>query len=181
VLAARLLGTRIPERLTYIEWFPEFVGVCAREGVSMFFLGGAEGVAGRAADMLTQRHPGLKVAAHHGFFDKRPESAENRHVIETINLASPDILLVGFGMPLQEQWIQANLTEIDARVVLPCGAALELIAGTLRRPPEWMARCGLEWLGRLAMRPGRLWRRYLLGNPLFFSRVLRERLSRRWH
>jgi N-acetylglucosaminyldiphosphoundecaprenol N-acetyl-beta-D-mannosaminyltransferase len=95
--------------------------------------------------------------------------------VSLINNASPDVLLVGFGMPLQEKWIAANLARTHAWVVLSGGACLDYAAGKVRRGPPWMVNHGLEWLARLLIEPRRLWRRYLMGNPRFLLTVLRQR------
>jgi N-acetylglucosaminyldiphosphoundecaprenol N-acetyl-beta-D-mannosaminyltransferase len=85
-------------------------------------------------------------------------------------------LYVGFGMPLQEDWILRNIDQIDAKVFLPLGACLDFYTGNVYRGPRWMTNYGLEWLTRLVTEPGRLWERYVIGNPLFFYRVLQERI-----
>lgn len=178
-VAARLLGRRIPARITYADWMWRLAALAAGEGFSLYLLGARPGVARRAADQLLQRHPGLKVSgAHHGYFDHRAGSAENEAVVEEINAAAPDILVVGFGMPLQERWLMQNRRRLNAKVALTGGAAFDYVAGDLRRGPRLLTRNGFEWLARLLIEPRRLWRRYLIGNPLFLARVLRQRFSK---
>jgi len=181
MLAARLLGKRLPAKITYAYWLPVLASFCARNGFSLFLLGGKPGVAEQAATVLRARDPNLTVAGtHHGYFQKRHASAENQRVIEAVNRACPDVLLVGLGMPLQEKWLAENRSDLDVRVALPAGAAFDWVAGIHRRPPPWMTEHGLEWFGRLLIEPRRLWKRYLLGNPLFFLRVLRHRITGRF-
>jgi len=177
-LAARLLGERLPERITYADWVWRLAGLAASRGFSVYLLGARPGVAAEAARRLRERHPRLRVAgAHHGYFDRRPGSPENEEVVRRVNAADPDILLVGFGMPEQELWLLENRGRLTARVALTCGAALDYASGRLRRGPRLLTENGLEWLARLAVEPRRLWRRYLVGNPLFVLRVLRWRLG----
>lgn len=179
MLGARLLGERLPMKITYAEWTPLLADLCAREGLSLYLLGSRPGVAAAAAERLRARQPALRIAGTgDGYFDRSADSDANRSVIERVNAARPDILMVGFGMPLQEEWIAANRRAIDAPVVLSAGAAFDYVSGTLRRPPRWMTTRGLEWLGRLVIEPRRLAGRYLLGNPIFVVRVLRERMRR---
>jgi N-acetylglucosaminyldiphosphoundecaprenol N-acetyl-beta-D-mannosaminyltransferase len=116
------------------------------------------------------------VAARHGFFQK--SGPENEQVIVAINTFKPHLLIVGFGMPLQEAWIQANMNQIDARVIMPLGACLDFYTGRVPRGPAWLTNHGFEWLARLLTEPRRLWKRYLIGNPLFLYRVLKQRFSR---
>ncbi len=180
MLGARLCGLRIPEKITYAHWFPVFCRFCAEKRFSLFFLGGAPGVAEEAKRRLEAQNPGLIIAGtHDGFFNKEIGSAPNRAVIEQINRAEPDVLLTSFGMPLQERWLRENWDEVHARVALTGGACLDYMAGRARRPPAWMADHGLEWFGRMLYEPGRLWKRYLVGNPLFYGRMLRWRITGR--
>jgi N-acetylglucosaminyldiphosphoundecaprenol N-acetyl-beta-D-mannosaminyltransferase len=80
-------------------------------------------------------------------------------------------------MPLQERWLMENWDHIDANVALTGGAVFDYVSGELQRAPRWMTDNGLEWLGRLLIEPRRLWKRYLIGNPLFIWRVLKQRLG----
>jgi N-acetylglucosaminyldiphosphoundecaprenol N-acetyl-beta-D-mannosaminyltransferase len=124
-----------------------------------------------AAGNAARRFPQLKIKGwHHGYFEK--QGPENETVIRTIHDAAPDILLVGFGMPVQEDWIEMNRARLNVHAILPAGSLFDYMAGTKSIAPEWMANHGLEWLYRLMQEPGRLWKRYLIGNPLFFIRVL---------
>lgn len=177
-LAAWLLSKPLPTRITYAEWMWDLARYCANHDLSLYFLGAREGVAREAAERLSARIHGLRViGTHHGYFDKRREAGENQAVIQEINRANPDILVVGFGMPIQEQWLMENWEDIEARIALTGGGIFDFLSGRLSRPPRFLTDHGLEWLGRLFLEPGRLWRRYLLGNPLFILRVLRQRLG----
>jgi N-acetylglucosaminyldiphosphoundecaprenol N-acetyl-beta-D-mannosaminyltransferase len=179
MLAARILGRRIPERITYADWAWRLAAFAEAEGHVLYLLGGRRGVAGRAARRLRKRFPTLNVVGvHHGYFDRSAGSPENEAVVEEINAARPDVLVVGFGMPLQEYWLMENRHRLDAKVVLTGGAVFDYVSGELRRGPRVLTENGLEWLARLLIEPRRLWRRYLIGNPLFLARVLEQRLNR---
>jgi len=175
---ACLLGYHLPERFTPPDWIPALAERCCRERRSLFLLGAAPGVAEQVATVLVAQFPGLHIAGtHHGYFDHSPGSAGTEEVARLINCARPDILLLGLGMPLQERWLWQNWGRLNVRVVLPVGAALDYLAGNVPRGPRWMTNHGLEWLSRLVIEPGRLWRRYLIGNPLFLLRIVRQRLG----
>ncbi len=179
MLAARILGGRIPERITYADWAWQLAAFAAAQGFSLYFLGARPGVAEAAARRLQQRYPALKiVGTHHGYFDHSAGSPENEAVLQEINASSPDILLIGLGMPLQEYWLMENLHNLNAGVVLAGGAVFDYVSGRLRRGPRLLTESGFEWLARLLIEPRRLWRRYIVGNPLFLLRVLKQRLSR---
>jgi N-acetylglucosaminyldiphosphoundecaprenol N-acetyl-beta-D-mannosaminyltransferase len=132
-------------------------------------------VAERAAALLRARHPGLRTAAHHGYFLASP--AEEAAAVAAVGAFRPGVLLVGLGMPIQERWLAGRRDELDAPVALTVGALFDYIAGAVPRGPRWLTDHGFEWLCRLRYEPRRLWRRYLLGNPAFFLRILRQRLG----
>jgi N-acetylglucosaminyldiphosphoundecaprenol N-acetyl-beta-D-mannosaminyltransferase len=98
--------------------------------------------------------------------------------LSAINQARPDLLFVGMGTPIQERWVAEHRDALDAPVVWCIGAAADFVAGAQRRAPAWMTRHGLEWRGRRAADPRRLLGRYVVGNPVFIGRVLRQRVSR---
>ena len=178
MLAARILGGRIPERITYADWIWHLAELASTRGLSLYFLGARPGVAQEAARRLRGRYPDLEiVGVRHGYFDHSAGGAENEAVVEEINASSPDILLVGLGMPLQERWLMENVNRLDVGVALTGGAVFDYLSGRLRRGPRFLTESGFEWLARLLVEPRRLWRRYLLGNPLFLLRVLRQRLQ----
>jgi len=180
MLAARILGGRIPARITYAAWIWQLADFAAAEDFSLYFLGARPGVAQEAARRLRERYPDLRiVGVRHGYFDHSAGSAENREVLEEINSCAPDILLVGLGMPLQEHWLTENRHRLHAAgVALTGGAVFDYASRRVRRGPRLLTESGFEWLARLLREPRRLWRRYLVGNPLFFLRVLRQSISR---
>ncbi len=176
--AARVLGTPLPARLTYADWAWALARLAAEHGFTLYFLGGRPGVAEKAARVLQARWPDLQVVGcHHGYFDKHTRATENRGILARINAANPDILLTAFGMPLQEYWVTVHRAQLQTRVVLCGGAVFDYVSGNLARGPHWMTQHGWEWLARLVIEPRRLWRRYLLGNPVFVWRVLRQKLG----
>jgi N-acetylglucosaminyldiphosphoundecaprenol N-acetyl-beta-D-mannosaminyltransferase len=178
LLGAKMCGHCVnsSHRMTCPDYIEDLAKACEREHVSLFLLAGQPGVVDKAIAKLTAVAPKLNVQGHHGYFNK--SGSENDAVIEQINHFKPDILYIGFGMPLQEQWIVDNLNRIDARVFLPLGACLDFYTDTVYRGPRWMTDRGLEWLARLFTEPSRLWERYVLGNPLFFYRVFKERITK---
>ena len=175
-LAAAMLGRRLPPRITYADWLPRLATLAEEQGLSLFFLGARPGVAEEARKRLLEVDPGLEIAGvRHGFFDHRYESPENEAVVAEIAAARPDVLLLGLGMPLQERWLMENRRRLDFGVALTGGAVFDYASGRLRRGPRLLTNNGFEWLARLFVEPRRLWRRYLLGNPLFLARVLGQR------
>jgi len=177
-LAAKILGHHIPERITYAEWMWQIAAFASKEGFSFYFLGGREGVAEAAAKRITAQYPDIRIlGAHHGYFDKATGSSENMSVINEINAIQPDILVLGFGMPLQERWLFENWDQVDACIALTGGAVFDYVSGELKRGPKFLTDNGFEWLARLLIEPRRLWQRYIIGNPLFLSRVLLQKMG----
>ena len=176
--AAKILGAALPHRLTLPDWIAQLAEQCATTDRTMFLLGGKDGAAQKAADKLMGQVPGLEiVGTHHGYFDKRKGGQANQTLVKHINRAAPDVLVVGFGIPLQERWILENKSDLQVRVFLAAGALFDYISGEMWRAPRWMTDNGFEWLGRLVREPRRLWRRYLIGIPVFFARVLKQKLG----
>jgi N-acetylglucosaminyldiphosphoundecaprenol N-acetyl-beta-D-mannosaminyltransferase len=174
--AAQLFGVILP-RYTPPDWIPKLSQACVQYNLSIFFVGGQPGVAEKAAAHLKQQAEDLRiVGTHHGYFDKTAGTAENESVIQIINAAKPDIVILGFGMPIQERWLLENWDRLDTSVALTAGAMFDFLAGEVWRGPRWMTDHGLEWLSRFLTEPRRLWRRYLIGNPLFVARILKQRL-----
>jgi N-acetylglucosaminyldiphosphoundecaprenol N-acetyl-beta-D-mannosaminyltransferase len=171
-LGARMLGATLPPRLTAADWIDPFCARAARSGSRIFLLGGERSVAESAAAVLRSRHEGLDVVGtHHGYLD--PEAS--RLVVSKVNARRTQILLVGMGTPTQELWIARYRGEIAAPVVWSVGALFDFVSGAQRRAPGPMTSLGLEWLWRWVTDPRRLTTRYLIGNPLFVLRVLRQR------
>jgi N-acetylglucosaminyldiphosphoundecaprenol N-acetyl-beta-D-mannosaminyltransferase len=175
-LAAALTRQKLDHRFTPPDFIERLCEAAATEGWRIYFLGAKPGIAARAADNMRSKFPGLQVEAHHGHFDMTAGGRENSAVVQAINGFHPDILIVGFGMPLQEQWILDNMDSLDVKVLFPAGALFDYLSGSLPRAPRWMTDHGLEWLSRLAVEPRRLWRRYLIGIPLFYWRILLHHL-----
>lgn len=180
LLGAKICGCQInsSHRMTCPDYIENLASACERENVSLFLLAGEPGIVNKAIVKLKRIAPNLKVEGHHGYFDK--SGKENELVIQKINKFKPDVLYIGFGMPMQENWIRQNIDAIEAKVFLPLGACLDFYTGAVYRGPRWMTDNGLEWLTRFFTEPKRLWERYIVGNPLFFSRVILQLLKRRF-
>jgi N-acetylglucosaminyldiphosphoundecaprenol N-acetyl-beta-D-mannosaminyltransferase len=141
-------------------------------GYRHFLYGGVEGVAETLAARLTERFPGLKIVGTYTPPFRPLTAEEDARVVEMINDASPDVVWVGISTPKQERWMAAHVGHLSAPVMIGVGAAFDFHIGRVRQAPGWMQGVGLEWLFRLSQEPRRLWRRYLLNNPVFVASVL---------
>lgn len=172
-LAAKALDVEIPHRMTGADWIWDLATLCEHSGQSLYLLGSEPGVTREAAARLASRYPRLNVAgSHHGYFETG--SPHDDRVVEDINARRPDIVLVGMGTPRQELWAEHNAPRLESSVVWTVGALFDYVSGRVPRAPHWLADNGLEWIFRLAIEPQRMWRRYLLGNPVFISRVFQS-------
>lgn len=149
-----------------------------KSGWRHYFYGGTPEVLRALTSRLSERFPGLQVAGCWAPPFRPLTEAEESDVEVRINAATPDVVWVGIGTPKQDFWIARFRPRLDAPVLIAVGAAFNFHAGHVRQAPRWMMRCALEWLFRLLMEPGRLWRRYLVGIPRFAWLLLQYRL---WH
>ncbi len=176
VLGARLFGHRLPGRSTGADFFPYFCAMAAERGIRLYLLGAAEGVARAAAERLQRDIPELRiVGTHHGYFRRR----ESGRIIDAVNRARPHVVVIGFGAPAQEFWMEEFGPRLEARVLWGVGGLFDFLSGNTRRGPRWLLDHGFEWLCRLFIEPRRLWRRYLIGNVRFLALLLRHRLFNR--
>jgi N-acetylglucosaminyldiphosphoundecaprenol N-acetyl-beta-D-mannosaminyltransferase len=176
-LAARAMERPVPHRMTGADWIWGLARLCELAGHPLYLLGSEPPLAREAAARLKRFYPRLDVAGtHHGFFDL--DSPHNERVIEDITAHRPRIVLVGMGTPKQELWVDRYADQLDGAVVWTVGALFDYVSGHVPRAPRWLADNGLEWIFRLAIEPQRMWRRYLLGNPVFLRRVLTEAMRR---
>jgi len=170
--ASRLQGRCVRDNVNGTDLIPELLRKTSGRGYRYFLLGADEQTIRRAARFTDANFPGwTRTGYHHGYLSD-PEL--NESVIRQINQSEPDVLLVGMGNPLQEQWIRENRHRLKVKLCIGVGGLFSYWAGGLRRAPRWLRRCGAEWLGILLQQPRKA-RRYLLGNPLFLARILRER------
>jgi len=179
VWLSRLAGQRQVGRVYGPDLMLSFCELAARRGFSNYLLGGAQDQPEILAQRLCARFPGLSIVGCRATPRRPIPPDENREVLEEINRANPDVVWVGMGAPLQERWMAENRDVLKAPILVGVGAAFDMHSGVVRQAPSWMQRMGLEWLFRLTREPTRLWRRYLLGNPLFVWRVLGQRLRLR--
>lgn len=171
VWTLRALGHRKQTRVYGPDLLLAFADYGARMGVGQYFYGGAPGVALTLAQRLGDRFPGFRCVGVESppYRELTPE--EDAAVVERIHASGADVVWVGLGAPKQERWIAAHAGRIGATLV-GVGAAFDFHAGTVRQAPRWMMRLGLEWLFRLAVEPGRLWKRYAWHNPRFLCRAM---------
>ena len=141
-------------------------------GLTHYFYGGNEGVAGQLREKLTARFPGLQVVGTFTPPFRDLTAAELATLQADIAAKRPDVVWVGLSTPKQEKFMAAHGITLDTGLLIGVGAAFDFLSGRMPQAPRWMQRSGLEWLFRLGTEPRRLWARYLIHNPLFVLRTV---------
>lgn len=155
IYASRILGMPLRNRTPGIDFASALFARMAEQGKSVYLLGAKPGVAALAGERLAERFPGLVVTGFHdGYFDED----ENDLVLEEINAAAPDLLLVCLGSPKQEIWMKQNASRLNVGLMAGLGGALDVYAGVVERAPRRWRELGLEWLYRLIKEPKRITR-----------------------
>lgn len=171
VWLSRLLGPRLRARVTGSDLVPMLAEMARDNGFSLFHLGGAPGVPEKAAEVLVQRFPGLRIAG----CDSPPKAdllaMDHARILKRLSDAKPDLLFVAFGAPKQEKWVNLHVRQWQVPVSIGIGGSLDFLAGVQKRAPRIVQRLALEWLWRMMSDPRRLFRRYV-GNIAFFCRAL---------
>jgi len=180
VALASLFGHTIrrSHRIAYNYSLPHLLTLAEQKGWRVFYLGSSEAVSQDGLHYLRSRFPSLSVETQHGFFSKEKNSDANQAVLARIAEFKPNILFVGMGMPIQEEWIAENYDALSANIILASGATLDYFVGALPIPPRWVGRMGLEWAYRLANEPLRLGSRYLLEPWSVLLMVLKHALRK---
>ena len=169
--AARAQGVRLHDNLVGTDLIPEFFAATANRGYRYYLLGATQETIACAAHTAQERFSGWECAGFHHGYVQDPASA--KLAIDEINESGAELLLVGMGNPLQETWIHRHLKELRVPLAIGVGGLFDHWAGNIRRAPRWVRKLGYEWLQLLLQQPHK-WRRYLLGNPKFVYRMLRD-------
>ena len=168
IYGAKILGTPLGDRIPGIDFTTALMEKMNEEGRSLFLFGAKPGVAEKAAENLGIKFPGIKiVGTNDGYFK------DDEPIIEKINAAKPDLMLVCLGAPKQEKWMQANAQRLDVGIMVGAGGSLDVFAGVVERAPEIWQKLGLEWLHRLLKEPRRIGRMTKL--PKFIFAVIFSR------
>jgi exopolysaccharide biosynthesis WecB/TagA/CpsF family protein len=171
-LAAQMFGNGVEENINGTDLFPLLCQRLANSSHGIFLLGAREGLAEKVAENMTARYPGITFAGfQHGYFTDEDED----DVIKKINASGASVLLVALGAPQQEFWLARNRDRLNARILMGVGGLFDYYSGRIERAPVWIREVGLEWVWRLLQEPGRMWRRYVIGNPLFLYRVWQQK------
>ena len=144
------------------------------------FLGSSEKVLALIQERATVDYPNLEVVTYSPPYKSEFSEEDNQAMIQAINKANPDLLWIGMTAPKQEKWTYQHWKELDIHChVGTIGAVFDFYAGTVERAPLWWQKHSLEWLYRLLFEPKRMWRRYVIGIPLFLWNILKEKIGKK--
>lgn len=170
-LACKMIKKPLKENINGTDMLPFLCRASLQDGFTFFLLGGKPGIAAKMKESLEKQYPAIRIIGEQdGYFDRNTETG---NVITRINELNPDVLLVAFGAPMQELWIDKYFEQLDCPIMMGVGGLFDFYSGNIRRAPTWMRETGLEWFFRLLMEPSRMFRRYVIGNPLFIFRVIK--------
>jgi len=157
----KILGKRISTdyRITYVDLIHPLLDMANQKRWKMYYLGSKPGIASKASKILEQKYNNVNIKTSHGYF--KFNSKNDQEIIKEINKFQPELLLVGMGMPRQENWILNNYEHLNSNIIMNAGACFDYIANEAKTPPRILGKIGLEWLYRLLNEPRRLWQRYL--------------------
>jgi N-acetylglucosaminyldiphosphoundecaprenol N-acetyl-beta-D-mannosaminyltransferase len=163
-------------RTTSLDFYDDMFALAVSKGWKIGYVGADPATLAAGMELLRGRFPGLQIEGRNGFFDRKDFShgSTQGEILQWLVDWSPDLVIVGMGMPRQEEWIASIQTMVDARVFLPTGAYLDFQVGTQKMAPRWMGQYGLEWVYRLLVSPRRLGYRYLI-EPLVLAKYLMSR------
>lgn len=168
-IAGKLKRTPIRQNVNGTDLFPRLCAMLEGSGDSLYLLGGRPGIAKKVAEWIGKHYPATAIAGYrNGYFEPHEEDG----VAEEIRRSGASVLLVAMGVPQQELWIQRNLEKTGVPVAIGVGGLFDFYSGRIPRAPAWMRETGLEWSYRLLQEPGRMWKRYLIGNWTFLARHL---------
>ena len=174
VWASKRLGNPLPERVTGSGLIPKLLELAEQNGWRVYFLGGTEQSVATAAEKTRAKHPKLLLVGAYSPPFKRLLEMDHADILRRLREARPDILLVAFGCPKQEKWINMNYREAGVPFAVGVGATIDFLAGTFKRAPVWMQKSGTEWVFRMLQEPKRMVGRYGKGLRVFTSAILRQ-------
>ena len=176
VWGCKLLGYAVPERVAGVDLFLKLIRMSEEKAFPVYLLGAKDDVVKKTTEVLMEKYPKLNIAgSHHGYFWDDEDT-----VVRQIKDSGAKLLFVAITSPKKENFINKWRGELGIDYVMGVGGSFDVIAGKVRRAPEWMQKAGMEWLYRLMQEPGRMWRRYLYTNAMFLWMLVKGMLSERF-
>ncbi len=173
VFGARFLGHDVPERVAGVDLFHELLAMSAKRDFPVFLLGATEEVVNKTAEVVKAQNPNLNIAGYHDGYFWQDEEA----VVTKIRESGAKLLFVAITSPKKENFINKWQDKLGVDFVMGVGGTFDVVAGKVKRAPQWMQKAGLEWLYRVIQEPGRMWKRYLITNSKFAYLLIKNKFS----
>lgn len=176
VWAAKKLGVPLWERVTGIDLFQRLVGLASEKGYRIYLFGAKEEVVIKVKAIFEDRYPGIRIAGYrNGYFAE----ADEPQIVSDMAASGADMMFVAFSSPKKEYWVHKYIEQIGIPFVMGVGGSFDVIAGVTERAPTWMQEHGLEWFYRFIQEPGRLWKRYIIGNLKFIALTYKYKFAKK--
>ncbi|TMO76249.1 glycosyltransferase [Pseudoalteromonas sp. S3776] len=174
VFGARFLGLDVPERVAGVDLFHELLAMSAKRDFPVFLLGATEEVVTKTVEVAKAQNPNLNIAGFNdGYFWDDEEA-----VVKKIRESGAKLLFVAITSPKKENFINKWQDKLGVDFVMGVGGTFDVVAGKVKRAPQWMQKAGLEWLYRVIQEPRRMWKRYLVTNSKFIWLLLKTKFRR---
>lgn len=178
VFGARFLGHNVPERVAGVDLFHELLAMSAKRDFPVFLLGATEEVVSKTVEVVKVQNPNLNIAGYHdGYFFGNKEGDDEEAVVNKIRESGAKLLFVAITSPKKENFINKWQDKLGVDFVMGVGGTFDVVAGKVKRAPQWMQKAGLEWFYRVLQEPGRMWKRYLVTNSKFMCLLIKSRLK----
>lgn len=173
VFGARFLGHEVPERVAGVDLFHELLAMSAKRDFPVFLLGATEEVVSKTVSKVKAQNPNLNIAGYNdGYFWDDEEA-----VVTKIRESGAKLLFVAITSPKKENFINKWQDKLGVDFVMGVGGTFDVVAGKVKRAPQWMQKAGLEWLYRVIQEPGRMWKRYLITNSKFAYLLIKNKFN----
>ena len=173
VFGARFLGHDVPERVAGVDLFHELLAMSAKRDFPVFLLGATDEVVSKTVSKVKAQNPNLNIAGYNdGYFWDDEEA-----VVTKIRESGAKLLFVAITSPKKENFINKWQDKLGVDFVMGVGGTFDVVAGKVKRAPQWMQKAGLEWLYRVIQEPGRMWKRYLVTNSKFAYLLIKNKFS----
>jgi N-acetylglucosaminyldiphosphoundecaprenol N-acetyl-beta-D-mannosaminyltransferase len=174
-IAGILNKIRFPENLNGTDLIPKIIEFAHKNHKRIYLLGSTDSIIKKTQINLENKYSGIKIVGiHNGFFTEKEEAG----IVNEINTLKTDLLIVGMGVPRQELFVNRNIGMLtNVKLCISGGAIIDFISGEIKRAPLWIRKINFEWAYRLYLEPSRMWKRYIIGNLLFFINLFKIKIS----
>lgn len=174
--AAKKLGVPVHERVTGIDLFLKLVEQAVDKNRKIYLFGAKEEVVSKVKAIFEEKYPGIQIVGYrNGYFTE----ADEEEIVKNMAASGADMMFVAFSSPKKEYWVNKYIDQLNIPFVMGVGGSFDVVAGVTDRAPVWMQNHGLEWFYRFIQEPGRMWKRYIIGNAQFVLYTYRMKMKKK--